>query len=129
MTIKVAIARGRAGIVGKGLAVWNNAHIDDGKCRIQRLAVAKLIGTPTVADLYIVLYDAIVQRGPDNVGHGDHGYYFIENGEHSWVELTKEIGKSLADLKIIDNPEPTQFTDEELAKYFGSVVRPLSCQP
>ena len=30
-TIKVSIARGAPGMVGKGLAVWNSAHVDDGK--------------------------------------------------------------------------------------------------
>ena len=77
----------------------------------------------TVADSFIVLFDAINKKGADNVGHGYEGYYYVENGEHSWLELTNEIGKALVDLKILKSAEPTQLTEEEYVKYFGSVVR------
>ena len=30
--IKAALARGRAGVVGKGKAVWAASHVDDGEC-------------------------------------------------------------------------------------------------
>ena len=31
MLIKAALARGRPGMVGKGLALWPDVHIDDGE--------------------------------------------------------------------------------------------------
>jgi len=101
--IKASLARGRAGMVGKGLALWPNVHIDD------------------VADLYIVLYDSIITKGTENVDHGIRGYYFGENGEHSWYDISKAIGEAMVELGLTNDPEPTTFTDEELAKYFGSV--------
>lgn len=30
--IHAALGRGRAGVVGKGLALWPDVHIDDGEC-------------------------------------------------------------------------------------------------
>lgn len=71
--------------------------------------------------MYIVLYDAIVKNGPDNVDHGIRGYYIGENGEHSWGEISQAIGRAQVELGLSKTDEPTTFTDEELAKYFGSV--------
>lgn len=74
------------------------------------------------ADLYIVIYDAIVKNGADNVDHGEKGYYFVENGEHSWYELSKAIGSAMVELGFSKSDEPTTFTTEELIKYFSSEV-------
>ena len=73
-----------------------------------------------VVDLYFVLYDAIAKHGPDNVGHGIKGFYFGENGEHSWYEISKAVGCAMVDLGLSKSDEPTAFTRDELIKYFGS---------
>ncbi|TFK90670.1 NAD-P-binding protein [Polyporus arcularius HHB13444] len=99
--IRASIARKQAGMVGEGKALWPDVHIDD------------------TADLYITLFDAIV-RDPSGVGHGWNGFYFGENGEHSWYQISKAIGETLVRLGISTDPEPTPFTSEELDKYFGS---------
>lgn len=72
-------------------------------------------------DLFIVLYDAILNN-PDKIGHGRDGFYFGENGEHLWYDISKAIGKALVKRGISESDEPTTFTKEELAKYFGSEV-------
>ncbi|KAK7692428.1 hypothetical protein QCA50_004053 [Cerrena zonata] len=99
--IKTSLERKHAGMVGKGIALWPNVSNDD------------------VADLYIVLYDAIIAN-PDT-GHGRAGYYFGENGEHSWYSISRAIGEAFVELGISTEPEPTTFTDDELIKYFGSL--------
>ena len=99
LLIKAAIGRGQAGMVGKGHAYWPDVHIDD------------------QADLYIILFDAIL-RDPEAVDHGLNGYYFGENGEHSWLQLSQAIGNALVELGAQKNPEPTAFTEPELLKYF-----------
>ncbi|KAL4252221.1 NAD(P)-dependent Metabolic Enzyme [Abortiporus biennis] len=101
MLIKAALGMSQGGVVGKGVGQWGDVHIDD------------------VADLYIVLLDAILAN-PGTVGHGREGYYFVENGEHTWYDISKEIAKALYDLGRGKSPEPTTFTSEELTKYFGS---------
>ena len=70
-----------------------------------------------VVDLYIVLYNSIVSN-PDTA-HGREGIYFGENGEHSFYDNGKAIGEALTAIGELDNPEPTEFTEEEFAKYFG----------
>ena len=74
-----------------------------------------------MSDLYIVLFDAITAN-PEGVGHGFEGFYFGENGEHTWYDISKAISKALVELGVGGTDEPTSFTDEELAKYWGSVV-------
>ncbi|KAI0822485.1 NAD-P-binding protein [Trametes gibbosa] len=101
LLIKAALARKQAGMVGKGIPLWPDVHIDD------------------VADLYIVLFDSIVSK-PDKTGHGWEGLYFGENGEHSWYQISRAIGDTLVSLGVSTDPEPTPFSTEELVKYFGS---------
>ena len=69
-----------------------------------------------MADLYIVLYDSIINNPA--TGHGREGYYFGENGEHILYDVSKAIGDALVALGKTDNPEPTTLTKEEIDKYF-----------
>nr|VWO98122.1 Protein RecA (Recombinase A) [Ganoderma boninense] len=99
--IQASLARGQAGVVGKGLPWWPNVHIID------------------VADLYMVLFDNIVAN-PDKTGHGWEGFYFGENGEHHWLDISTAIGQAMVDLGLSEKPEPTTFTVDELKKYWRS---------
>lgn len=62
---------------------------------------------------------------PDKVGHGEEGYYYGENGEHTWYSISRAIGEALVSFGISKDPEPTSFTDDELIKYYGSLVCPF----
>lgn len=97
--VVASLGRGRAGMVGKGLNVWPNVHIDD------------------IADLYVVLFNAI-RANPDTVGHGRDGYYFGVNGEHTMYDVGKEVGRALVALGRASSDEPTTFTQEDLNNYF-----------
>ena len=72
--------------------------------------------TFAVADLYLVLFDAI-RKDPSVPGHGREGFYFGENGEHNMYEVGKAIGDALVALGKSATPDPTPFTEEELEKY------------
>lgn len=71
-----------------------------------------------VADLYIVLFDAI-RSNPESVTHGREGFYFGENGEHTLYEVGKRIAEDLVALGIATNAVPSTFTDEEIKIYFA----------
>ncbi|KAG8217077.1 hypothetical protein J3R82DRAFT_5099 [Butyriboletus roseoflavus] len=92
LAIAGCIARKRGGYVGQGLNVWPNIHIDD------------------VADLYIVVYDAILEG---KAGHGREGFYFGENGHHLLKDVGAKIGEVLYDLGVSETPEPNAFTEED----------------
>ncbi|PSS36755.1 hypothetical protein PHLCEN_2v1386 [Hermanssonia centrifuga] len=100
--IKASLGRGHPGMVGKGAALWGSVNIDE------------------VADLFIILFDAIVSN-PESVGHGREGYYFGSSDEHAWYQISKAIGKAMVELGLSKSDEPTAFSDEELVKYFGSL--------
>ncbi|EPS94587.1 NAD-binding protein [Fomitopsis schrenkii] len=101
--IKASLDRKRAGVVGPGKSVGAYIQIDD------------------VADMYITLFDALLEN-PDRVGHGWEGIYYGENGHIPWYDICKAVGQALVDLGVTDDPEPTPFTDEELIKYWGSIT-------
>ncbi|EJF55689.1 NAD(P)-binding protein [Dichomitus squalens LYAD-421 SS1] len=102
--IRFSLARKRAGVIGKGLSLWPNVHIDD------------------TADIYIVLLDSILHH-PDTTGHGWEGLYFGESGEHRWLDISLAIGRAMYELGLADSPEPTPFSHDEILKYFGSEWR------
>lgn len=97
-----AFDRGHVGMFGKGLLIWPSVHIDD------------------AANLYLILFDAVLAN-PEKVGHGREGYFFVENGEHTWYDLSKAIGGPFVKAGLSKDSEPTTLTDEELIKYTGSV--------
>ncbi len=68
------------------------------------------------------LFDTIMTK-QDTVGHGREGFYFGENGEHTWYSISKEIASVLFQEGISQSDEPTSFSKEELIQYWGSEVR------
>jgi len=100
MLIRTSLDRGRAGMVGKGVNIWPNVHIKE------------------VADLYILLLARVLQE-PDKVPHGREGFYFAENGEHTFYEVSKAIGEGLVAIGKSPDAEPSSFSKEEIDKYFS----------
>lgn len=122
--IKAGIDRGQAGTVGKGANRWPNVHVDDSTHILIYVYDAgnadRMLRRCVVADLFIVLLDAALER-PDEVGHGREGFYFGENGEHTLLDISKEIGKALVALGKAKTDEVTSFTQADLDKYYGGV--------
>lgn len=115
--IGASLDRGQAGMVGKGLNIWPNVHIDDGMIPHRSCCPLTDSFSNLVADLYIDLYNAI-KTNPDKVGHGRKGYYFGLNGEHTLYDVSKELGRAMVAVGKSSSEEPTTFTKEEINKYF-----------
>ncbi|KAI0635606.1 NAD-P-binding protein [Trametes polyzona] len=103
LLIKLSIARGQAGMVGQGKPIWNSVHIDDN------------------ADFYLILFDAALEKR-EKIPHGREGFYYLENGEHTWYDLCKTIAKELHAKGASKTDEPTTFTDEELTRAVGNLA-------
>ncbi|KAI9058112.1 NAD-P-binding protein [Trametes sanguinea] len=102
LLIKASLARGRgAGMVGEGKSVWNHVHVND------------------VADSYITLIDAVL-RDAEAVPHGREGFYIIENGEHTWYDLSSALSKAFVELGLATSAEPVPFTQEDIDKFIGN---------
>jgi len=104
-------------MVGKGLNIWPNVHIDDGMIPHRSCCPLTNSFSNSVADLYIDLYNAI-KANPDKVGRGRKGYYFGLNGEHTLYDVSKELGRAMVAVGKSSSEEPTTFTKEEINKYF-----------
>ena len=85
----------------------------------------RFLFTVLVADIYIRIFDGIIS-GNTAVGHGVDGYYNGLSDHFSWYEASKEIGRVLVKKGLHKSDEPTTFTEDELVKYFTSLVR-TSC--
>jgi len=95
LLIRSAVGRGQVGVVGEGLSKWESVHIDDSKSSAEYSDTRSSDEHPvviTASDLYMIVYDnALLERA----GHGREGFYFVENGEHRWYDLSKAIGEAL----------------------------------
>ncbi|KAI0767997.1 NAD-P-binding protein [Trametes elegans] len=99
--VNAALQRGTVGVLGKGVSIWGNVHIDD------------------ETDLQIRIFDTLLST-PEKVSHGRDGYFFAANGEHSTIEVLKVIAETLYALGRISTPEPVPYAKEELGKYLYS---------
>ena len=104
--IRAALKRHKAEVIGLGQATWNNVHIAD------------------LTDAYIIILDQLLAAyGPyaksdaqpsPYLTTGRQGYYFAENGQHSWRQLSDKIGDVLYKKNIIISPEVTSFPENEV---------------
>ena len=69
--------------------------------------------TTSVADLYVVVYNAIVAH-PSTTPHGREGYFFGENGEHTLLDVARATGQVMVEMGEATSAEPTSFTSDEV---------------
>jgi len=95
--IRAGIGRGQGGILGKGENLWPFIHISE---------IASVIAT-------------VVEKAVEGkTATGWDGYYFGECGEYKQSDVAVEVAKALH-ARGIGKAEPTQFTDEDIKKYWG----------
>jgi nucleoside-diphosphate-sugar epimerase len=110
--VRAALKRHKAEMIGPGEAIWSNVHIAD------------------LADAYTIIFDQLLAvYGPDAKSDaqrspylttGREGYYFTENGMHTWRQLSEKIGEVLYKKGIAKSPEVTSFPDDEVeSSLFG----------
>ncbi|KAH9918381.1 NAD(P)-binding protein [Epithele typhae] len=92
--IRDALVRKRVGIIGEGQAIWDNVHVED------------------LADLFAIILRRMLSD-PASLAHGREGYFFAENGEHLWRELSARVADVLYALGAIDSPELLKFETED----------------
>ncbi|KAF8907377.1 NAD-binding protein [Gymnopilus junonius] len=97
--IRASLNRRRGGMVGEGRNIWPDVDVND------------------VAELYVVLFNAIRAGNNPAIGHGRDGFYFGENGEHTLYEVGKAISVALVQLGLSEYSEPSTFTKEEINEY------------
>ncbi|CAF2420325.1 unnamed protein product [Rotaria sp. Silwood2] len=104
--IRAALKRHKAEMIGSGQATWNNVHIAD------------------LSDAYIIILDQLLAAYGSDAKHdvqpspylttGREGYYFAENGKHTWRQLAEKIGEVLYKKGIAKSTDVTSFPDDEV---------------
>ncbi|KAH9914491.1 NAD-P-binding protein [Epithele typhae] len=92
--IRDALIRKRVGIIGEGQGIWDNVHVED------------------LASLYGIILRRLVSS-PASITHGRDGYFFAENGEHLWLDLSRRVAEALFALGAIESAELVKFETEE----------------
>ena len=111
MLVRAALKRKKAEMLGPGEATWDHVHIAD------------------LADAYMILLDHLLAAYGPNAESGSkpssylttgrQGYYFAENGRHSWRQLAEKIGEVLHKKGIVKSAEVTSFPDDEVDSTLG----------
>ena len=104
--VRAALKRGKAEMIGPGEATWDHVHISD------------------LVDGYMVLLDQLLAAyGPNVTSNaeispylttGREGYYFAENGRHSWRQLAEKIAEVLQKKGLASSNKVTSFPDNEV---------------
>ena len=74
-------------IIGHGKARWNNVHVQD------------------LSDVFALLVEAAVAKNTSKELWGANGYILVENGEHLWSDLAKNMGSEAEKLGYLSKPE------------------------
>jgi nucleoside-diphosphate-sugar epimerase len=97
--IRAALKLGKVPVVGDGSGIWDHVHIDD------------------VAGCYeFVLNEILVGR---DVPSGKEGIFFVETGEHSWLELSQRIAEAGVGLGALETTELRSLSLDEAAETLG----------
>ncbi|KAI8817532.1 uncharacterized protein EV422DRAFT_216873 [Fimicolochytrium jonesii] len=98
--IKAAQKKGHAVHAGKGDNLWNNVHVRD------------------LAKAFTLILEKLVAGDP-NAPVNENGYYFVENGEHSFRALATDIALALEAHGVGDGKAHPLKEAKEIAALLG----------
>jgi nucleoside-diphosphate-sugar epimerase len=103
--VQNTLKRGKAFTVQGGKNTWNNVHVQD------------------LAALYLLLTEAAANGGA-GADWNENGYYFCENGEHVWGDLSRAIAQKAKAKGYLKTDEVDDLSNEEVTKLhpFGHVL-------
>ncbi|KAG9662957.1 NAD(P)-binding protein, partial [Aureobasidium melanogenum] len=90
-----------APIIGGGKAMWNNVHVHD------------------LSRAFVLLVEEAAKNNTDTKLWGKNGYYFTENGEHVWGDLSKVIAESAKQQGLLKEVKTEQMDMETAKKTAG----------
>lgn len=95
---KAALSRGKGFQVNAGQNIWHEVHVQD------------------LSNVFLGLVTAALQPGGGKATWNAEGYYFAENGEIVWGQISKRIAEIAKDKKLIDTAEVDSLPVEEANK-------------
>lgn len=92
---KATLKRGKGFQVEGGKNIWTQVHVQD------------------LSEVFLALITSAMQPSGGKATWNSEGYYFAENGEFVWGEISKAIAKIAADKKLIETAELDTVSGEE----------------
>lgn len=102
---RCTLEKGHGIQVGAGKAYWTNVHVHD------------------LSEVFVALVEAAAAGG-GNASWGAEGYYFTENGEHVWGEISKAVASAAHKQGFILSDKVETHSDEEINEMcqFGTAL-------
>ena len=99
------LQRGAAFQVGAGKTFWTNVHVYD------------------LSMVYLLLVEAAAAGG-GKASWGKEGYYFTENGEHVWGQVSSEVAKRAQKLGLLESTKVDSLPPEKVdeLRSYGSML-------
>jgi hypothetical protein len=107
-------------MVGEGKNDW--PHVSPSNHSFEPTATLRQVHVDDLADLYILLFDAI-REDSHRAGHGWEGFYFAKNGRYTLEQVATVTGRELVEAGKAEDPTPTSFSQLEIDDFFGGVCR------
>ncbi|KAK5174653.1 uncharacterized protein LTR77_001735 [Saxophila tyrrhenica] len=109
---RVTLEKGHGVQVGKGETLWSNVHVHD------------------LSDLYVKLVEnaaageSLAEWPGKPALWGKEGYYFAENGEHVWGDISRLVAKEAKKQGYIKTDEVKTVSSEEASELtpFGQAI-------
>lgn len=108
---RLTLERGKSFYVGEGKTHWTQVHIHDLSQAFLRLAEEAV-------------------KGGGSATWGSEGYYYTENGDFVWSDVSRALAKEAKKEGLIDTEEVESLTAEDTAKLhpFGPVLWGGNCR-
>ncbi|KAL8732253.1 MAG: hypothetical protein Q9166_002825 [cf. Caloplaca sp. 2 TL-2023] len=94
---RCTLEKGHGIQVGAGKTYWTNVHVHD------------------LSDVYVALIEAAAAGG-GNASWGTDGYYFTENGEHVWGDISKLVAAAAHKQGFIPSDKVQVHSNEEITE-------------
>jgi nucleoside-diphosphate-sugar epimerase len=103
---RAALKRHKGFVINEGVNVWTEVHVQD------------------LSNVYLALVTAALSPDGGKATWNDKGYYFTENGQFSWGELSQKLTKLMFDKKLINSNEVDHLDkdDTDKLKPWGSYL-------
>ncbi|KAF1971790.1 NAD(P)-binding protein [Bimuria novae-zelandiae CBS 107.79] len=95
---KATLSRRKGFQVNAGQNIWHEVHVQD------------------LSNVYLGLVTAALQPGGGKATWNEQGYYFAENGEFVWGDISSKVAKIAKDKKLIETAEIDSLPVEEANK-------------
>lgn len=86
--------------VGEGQARWSNVHVAD------------------LSDLYVLLAEEALAENGGKASWGATGYYFAENGEHAWGDISHSLAKYMYKQSLLPSADIDTFSAADVEELY-----------